>query len=92
MLTSVSAALDYSWDEFDPQYLSNNECSGRPLSTTSRELADPVLSMLSTDIKSKQEAEGKYCVCFTGLHMYTDQISSNAPTKRGLLLLPCNCT
>lgn len=44
----------------------------RTLSTASRELAAPALSMWSTDMKKKQEAEGKYCSCFTGLKMYTD--------------------
>jgi len=42
----------------------------RALSTTSRELAGPELSMLSTEMESKQETGGKYCVCFTGLQMY----------------------
>lgn len=44
----------------------------RALSNTSTELAAPVLSMLSIDKKSKQEAEEKYCVCLTGLQIYTD--------------------
>lgn len=44
----------------------------RALGTARRELAVPALSMGSTDMKKKQEAERKYCVCFTGLQTYTD--------------------
>lgn len=44
----------------------------RALNNTSTELAAPILSMLSTDKESKQEAKEKYSVCFTGLQIHTD--------------------
>lgn len=71
MLPSVSAMLDYSWDEFDPRYLSSNECSGKSIKRYKQRISSS--SIIHVVNRHGEQAGGRrkiLCVLywFTNIH------------------------